>query len=266
MRPYAGQIKTAKNMLSLINDSEIRKSHLENDERVQDSYSLRCIPQIHGATKDTIDYVCSIVEIELNSVTDNPLIFPNEKDYIEGGNFHGQPIALVMDFMAIALSELANVSERRTERLVNGQLSNLPRFLTKQGGLNSGLMIAQYTAASLVSENKTFAHPASVDSIPTSANQEDHNSMGSIASRKCYQILKNVQTVVSIELMCSSQGIEFLKPLKCGIGTTAAYNKIREIVKPLNHDRELHLDIHKILAIVKDNSLLEYVEKKVTLN
>lgn len=266
LRPYAGQIKTAKNMLSLINDSEIRKSHLENDERVQDSYSLRCIPQIHGATKDTIDYVCSIVEIELNSVTDNPLIFPNEKDYIEGGNFHGQPIALVMDFMAIALSELANVSERRTERLVNGQLSNLPRFLTKQGGLNSGLMIAQYTAASLVSENKTFAHPASVDSIPTSANQEDHNSMGSIASRKCYQILKNVQTVVSIELMCSSQGIEFLKPLKCGIGTTAAYNKIREIVKPLNHDRELHLDIHKILAIVKDNSLLEYVEKKVTLN
>ncbi len=265
LRPYVGQIKTAKNMLALIKDSEIRKSHLENDERVQDSYSLRCIPQIHGASKDTTDYVCSIVEIELNSVTDNPLIFPNEKDYIEGGNFHGQPIALVMDYMGIALSELANVSERRIERLVNGQLSNLPRFLTKQGGLNSGLMIAQYTAASLVSENKTLAHPASVDSIPTSANQEDHNSMGSIASRKCHQILKNVQTVISIELMCASQGVEFLKPLKCGIGTTAAYSKIREVIKPLNHDRELHLDIQKVLTIVKNNSLLDYVEKKVTL-
>ena len=266
LRPYSGQTRVAKNMFSLIKGSEIRYSHLENDERVQDSYSLRCIPQIHGATKDTIDYVTSIVEIELNSVTDNPLIFPNERDYIEGGNFHGQPIALVMDYMSIALSELANVSERRTERLVNGQLSNLPRFLTKQGGLNSGLMIAQYTAASLVSENKTLAHPASVDSIPTSANQEDHNSMGSIASRKCYQILKNVQTVIAIELLCGAQGVEFLKPLKCGQGTSAAHIKIRENVKPLNHDRELHLDIQKMISIVKDNSLLERVEKKVTLN
>lgn len=266
LRPYSGQIKSAKNMLSLIKESEIRKSHLENDERVQDSYSLRCIPQIHGASKDTIDYVCSIVEVELNSVTDNPLIFPDDKDYIEGGNFHGQPIALVMDFMGIALSEIANVSERRIERLVNGQLSNLPRFLTKQGGLNSGLMIAQYTAASLVSENKTLAHPASVDSIPTSANQEDHNSMGSIAARKCHQILKNVQTVIAIELMCAAQGVEFLKPLKCGIGTTAAYNKIRQVIKPLNHDRELHLDIQKVLTIVKDNSLLNFIEQKVHLD
>jgi histidine ammonia-lyase len=266
LRPYSGQIKTARNMLSLIKESEIRKSHLENDTRVQDSYSLRCIPQIHGASKDTVEYVSSIVEIELNSVTDNPLIFPDEKDYIEGGNFHGQPIALVMDFMAIALSELANVSERRIERLVNGQLSNLPRFLTKKGGLNSGMMIAQYTAASLVSENKTLAHPASVDSIPTSANQEDHNSMGSIASRKCYQILQNVQTVIAIELMVASQGIEFLKPLKCGIGTSTAYYRIREVVKPLEHDRELHLDIQKVLKIVKDNSLLNHVEKKVNLN
>jgi len=266
LRPYIGQSNVAKNMLSLIKNSEIRVSHLENDDRVQDSYSLRCIPQIHGASKDTIEYVSSIVEVELNSVTDNPLIFPEEKDYIEGGNFHGQPIALVMDYMGIALSELANVSERRTERLVNGQLSNLPRFLTKQGGLNSGFMIAQYTAASLVSENKTLSHPASVDSIPTSANQEDHNSMGSIASRKCYQILKNVQTVIAIELLCAAQGVEFLKPLKCGIGTSATHKKIRESVKPLNHDRELHLDIQKVLSIVKNNSLLEFVEKKINLN
>ncbi len=266
LRPYSGQINVAKNMLSLIKNSEIRNSHLVNDERVQDSYSLRCIPQIHGASKDTIEYVCSIVEVELNSVTDNPLIFPDDKDYIEGGNFHGQPIALVMDFMAIAISELASVSERRTERLVNGQLSNLPRFLTKHGGLNSGLMIAQYTAASLVSENKTLSHPASVDSIPTSANQEDHNSMGSIAARKCYQVLKNVQTVIAIELLCAAQGIEFLKPLKCGIGTNAAHIKIRAVVKPLNHDRELHIDIQKVLTIVKDNSLLEFVQKKVKLS
>lgn len=266
LRPYSGQIRTAENMLKLIDGSEIRVSHLENDDRVQDSYSLRCIPQIHGASKDSIDYVCSIVETELNSVTDNPLIFPNEKDYLEGGNFHGQPIALVMDFMAIALSEMANVSERRTERLVNGQLSNLPRFLTKKGGVNSGLMIAQYTAASLVSENKTLSHPASVDSIPTSANQEDHNSMGSIASRKCFQILKNVQAVIGIELLCAAQGVEFLKPLKCGVGTSLAYQKIREVVKPLEHDRELHIDINNVINIVKDNSLLESVEKKIKLN
>ncbi|PID58407.1 MAG: histidine ammonia-lyase [Ignavibacteriae bacterium] len=266
LRAYAGQINTAKNILALIENSEIRKSHLVGDDRVQDSYSLRCIPQIHGASKDTINYVCSIVETELNSVTDNPLIFPTEKDYIEGGNFHGQPIALVMDFMAIALSELANVSERRIERLVNGQLSNLPRFLTKKGGINSGLMIVQYTAASLVSENKTLAHPASVDSIPTSANQEDHNSMGSIAARKCYSILNNVQTVIAIELLVASQGIEFLKPLKCGKGTSAAYNKIREFVKPLENDRELHIDIQTVLELVKNSELLNFVEKQVNLN
>ena len=265
LRPHNGQLSTAKNILSLIQQSEIRTSHIEGDERIQDSYSLRCIPQIHGASKDAIDYVCSKVEIEINSVTDNPLIFPNEKDHIEGGNFHGQPMALSMDFMAIALSELASVSERRTERLVNGQLSNLPRFLTKKGGLHSGLMIAQYTAASLVSENKTLAHPASVDSIPTSANQEDHNSMGSIAARKCYQILKNVQTVIAIEMLSAAQGIEFLKPLKCGVGTSAAYKQIRKVVPPLEEDRELHSDIQKVLGIVKDGSLLNSVEKKVKM-
>ncbi|MDP3442696.1 MAG: aromatic amino acid lyase, partial [Ignavibacteria bacterium] len=167
LRPFPGQITTAQNMLSLLKNSEIRISHLKGDLRVQDSYSLRCIPQIHGASRDTINYVCSKVEVELNSVNDNPLIFPDEQDFLEGGNFHGQPMALVMDFMSIALSELANVAERRIERLVNGSLSQLPRFLTTKGGLNSGLMIAQYTAAALVSENKSLAHPASVDSIPT---------------------------------------------------------------------------------------------------
>ena len=266
LRPYNGQITTAKNMLALLKNSEIRKSHLTGDERVQDSYSIRCIPQIHGASRDTINYVCSLVEIEINSVTDNPLIFPGQKDHIEGGNFHGQPMALAMDFMSIALSELANVSERRTERMVNGALSKLPRFLTEKGGLNSGLMIAQYTAASLVSENKVLSHPASVDSIPTSANQEDHNSMGSIAARKCFQILKNVQSVIAIEMMTAAQAVEFLKPLKCGVGTNAAYQTIRKYIKPLKKDRVLSRDILKSLSLLKSEAVLKNVEKVVKLN
>lgn len=265
LRPYPGQIDTAKNMLSLIKNSEIRQSHLSGDKRVQDSYSVRCIPQIHGASKDAVNYICSRIEIELNSVNDNPLIFPDEGDHLEGGNFHGQPIALVMDFMKIALSELANVAERRIERLVNGSLSSLPRFLTKNGGLNSGFMIAQYTAAALVSENKTLAHPASVDSIPTSANQEDYNSMGSIAARHCFQIMKNVQTVLAIELLVAAQGVEFLKPLKCGLGTTAAFKSIRKVCPPLNRDRIISVDIQKILTLIENGELLKEVENIVKL-
>jgi len=265
LRPYNGQIATAKNLLNLLKGSEIRSSHIEDDPRVQDSYSIRCIPQIHGASRDTVNYVSSLVEVEINSVNDNPLIFPEQKDHLEGGNFHGQPMALAMDFMGIALSELANVAERRIERMVNGSLSQLPRFLTKHGGLNSGLMIAQYTAASLVSENKVLAHPASVDSIPTSANQEDHNSMGSIAARKCYQILKNVQTVTAIELLTGAQGVEFLKPLKCGTGTSVAYKTIRKTVPPLEYDRILYKDIQKVLKMVVNNEILDNVERRVKL-
>lgn len=265
LRPYDGQRNTAKNVLALIKNSQIRKSHLTNDPRVQDAYSIRCMPQIHGASKDAINYVCSRVSIEINSANDNPLIFPDTEEHIEGGNFHGQPIALAMDFMAIALSELANVSERRVERLVNGALSGLPRFLAKNGGLNSGLMIAQYTAASLVSENKVLAHPASVDSIPTSANQEDHNSMGSIAAQKCYRILKNLEAVLSIEFMTAAQAVEFLKPLKCGKGTEVAYNKVREVIPPADKDRFLYPDLQKVISIVKDGSLLYAVEEKVKL-
>ena len=266
LRPFPGQITTARNMLALIKNSEIRKSHFANDPRVQDSYSIRCIPQIHGASRDTIDFVSSRIEIELNSVNDNPLIFPDEGDHLEGGNFHGQPVALSMDFLAIALSELANVSERRIERTINGSLSSLPRFLTEHGGLNSGYMIAQYTAASLVSENKVLSHPASVDSIPTSANQEDHNSMGSISARKCFQILKNVQTVIAIEMLTASQGIEFLKPLKCGLGTSAAYSAIRKHVPALKKDRVLYKDIDKILLMVKSGEILKAVEKRAKIS
>ncbi len=268
LRPFEGQTTTAQNMLSLIDGSEIRTSHLDNDNRVQDSYSIRCIPQIHGASKDAVNYVCSKVEIELNSVNDNPLIFPEDGngEHLEGGNFHGQPIALAMDFMSIALSELASVAERRIERLTNGSLSDLPRFLTKEGGLNSGFMIAQYTAASLVSENKVLSHPASVDSIPTSANQEDHNSMGSIAARKCFQVLKNVQKVISIELLTAAQGVEFLKPLKCGKGTNATLKEIRKHIPPLGKDRIMYVDIEKVSELVETGSLLQKVEKVVPLD
>ena len=269
LRPFKGQLAVAKNMRRLMHGSELRESHRRNDTRVQDAYSMRCIPQVHGASRDAIDYVYEKISIEINSANDNPLIFPDDGIHLEGGNFHGQPIALAMDFLAIALSELANISERRIERLVNGSLSGLPRFLTPNGGLNSGLMIAQYTAASLVSENKVLAHPASVDSIPTSANQEDHNSMGSISAQKAWRILKNAQTVLAIELLCASQGMDFArvlknkKPLKAGAGTEAAYQFVRRHIKHLNRDRVLYNDIQKALGIVLDGSILLEVEKRI---
>ncbi len=263
LRPYKGQLNSAKNLRVLIHGSEIRESHRYNDDRVQDAYSLRCAPQVHGASRDALEYVESKVSVEINSANDNPLIFPAQHEHLEGGNFHGQPMALAMDFAAIALSELANISERRVERMVNGALSRLPRFLTKHGGLNSGLMIAQYTAASLVSENKVLAHPASVDSIPTSANQEDHNSMGSIAAQKCFRVLKNAQTVIAIEMLTAAQAIDFHSPLKCGKGTNAAYQTLRKKIPFIEKDRVLHDDIHKALELVNDGSVLESVEKKI---
>jgi len=269
LRPYKGQLAAAKNMRRLMHGSELRESHRRNDTRVQDAYSMRCIPQVHGASRDAIDYVYDKVSIEINSANDNPLIFPEDGIHLEGGNFHGQPMALAMDFLAIALSELANISERRIERLVNGSLSGLPRFLTPNGGLNSGLMIAQYTAASLVSENKVLAHPASVDSIPTSANQEDHNSMGSISAQKAWRVLKNTQTVLAIELLCASQGMDFAstlknkKPLKAGKGTEAAYQFVRKHIKHLDRDRVLYDDIQKVLGLVLDGSILPEVEKRI---
>jgi histidine ammonia-lyase len=252
-RPHKGLREVAHNMLRLTSDSEIRVSHLEGDTRVQDAYSIRCIPQVHGAVRDTIRFAEEILTTEINSATDNPLIFPTEQggEHIEGGNFHGEPLALVLDYLGIALSELANISERRTERLVNGSLSfGLPRFLTPRGGLNSGLMIAQYTAASLVSENKVLAHPASVDSIPTSANQEDHNSMGSVAALKLQQIVANVEMVLAIEMLCAAQGIDFLAPLKPGWGSGKAYKEIRSVVPFLEEDRNISIDIRKVHELV----------------
>ncbi len=260
-RPHPGQIAVARNMRRLMASSEIRESHRDDDDRVQDAYSLRCIPQVHGACRDALAYVRQAITIEINSATDNPLIFPSEEDYVEGGNFHGEPVALPLDMAAIALSELANISERRTERLVNGALSRLPRFLTEKGGLNSGYMIAQYTSAALVSENKVLSHPASVDSIPTSANQEDHNSMGSIAARKCYQVLKNVESVLSIEYLCAVQGIDLLAPLKPAAALRPVADKLRESVPHLVDDRILHNDLTAALELVRDATPYELVKE-----
>jgi histidine ammonia-lyase len=200
----------------------------------------------------------------MNAATDNPIIFPDEEDVISGGNFHGQPIALPMDFLGIALSELANISERRLERLVNPSLSNgLPAFLTSKGGVNSGFMIVQYSAASLVSENKVLAHPASVDSIPSSANQEDHVSMGTIAARKAMEILKNARKVVAMELMAACQAIDLRGKEKLGKGTGVAYRTLRQEVRELNEDRIMYLDINKSEDLIRTNVILDEVEAAI---
>jgi histidine ammonia-lyase len=258
VRNHIGQMECAKNMLNILDGSLLTTR--QGDIRVQDPYSLRCLPQIHGASKDAINYVLDKVNKEINAVTDNPVVFPDEDEVISCGNFHGQPMALSFDFLGIALAELANSAERRIERLVNPSLSELPAFLTEKGGLNSGFMIAQYTAASLVSENKVLAHPASVDSIPSSGNQEDHVSMGSIAARKARDILYNTTRVIAIELLTASQAVEFTDPNKLGQGTKIAYNIVREDVKKLLEDRIMYVDIEKVIKLVDNNKILNEVE------
>jgi histidine ammonia-lyase len=260
VRPHGGQVAVARAMRTILGDSEINRSHA-NCGKVQDAYSLRCIPQVLGATLDTIRYVRSVIQTEINSATDNPLVFSDTGEVISGGNFHGEPVALTMDFLGIALSEIANISERRTNRLVDTKLSGLPPFLTRESGIQSGMMIAQYTAAALVSENKVLAHPASVDSIPTSADQEDHVSMGTIAARKASQILENAQNVVAIEYMCAAQGVDLLSPLKPSEPLQKAMNVIRSSVRTLQDDRPLHVDIAKIRDLMKSGSIVNEVEK-----
>lgn len=259
VRPHQGQIDTAANMLRLVEESGLTTR--QGEIRVQDAYTLRCIPQIHGASKDALNFVVDKINIEINAVTDNPILFPEDGVAFSGGNFHGQPMALPFDFLGIALSEVANVSERRIERLVNPQLSGLPAFLTPYGGLHSGFMIAQYAAAALVSENKVLAHPASVDSIPSSANQEDHVSMGTIAARKAKEILFNAQNVIAIELLCAAQAIDFNDASKLGKGTAIAYKCIREIVDKIEEDRVMNVDFNKIYDIIKSNVILSRVEE-----
>lgn len=263
VRPHQGQIDTASNMRTILAGST--STTKQGELRVQDSYVLRCIPQIHGATKDTLEYVKSKVEIEINAVTDNPLIFVEEDQVLSGGNFHGQPMALPFDFLGIAIAEMANVSERRIEKMVNPALNEgLPAFLVEKGGLNSGFMIVQYSAAALVSENKILAHPASVDSIPTSANQEDHVSMGSIAAKKAREILENTQRVVSMEMLTACQAIDLRKAQEnLGQGTKVAYKDVREAITYLEKDREMYIDMNKATDLLKSNRVLDDVEKVI---
>ncbi len=264
IRPHPGQMASARNMLTLLEGSG--RTTRQGELRVQDAYSLRCVPQIHGASRDALEYVLDKIQIEINSVTDNPIILPQLDTALSGGNFHGQPMALAFDFLGIAIAELANVSERRIERLVNPQLSGLKPFLTGNGGLCSGFMIAQYAAAALVSENKVLAHPASVDSIPSSANQEDHVSMGTIAARKAREILYNASRVVAIELAAGAQGVDLHtedegKPL--GKGTKAAYDVIRSRVNKLEEDRVMYPDFEAVARLIADGSILTAVEQAV---
>ena len=250
LRGQQGQMLTAQNLLRLLDGSRLAFAH--NPEKVQDAYSIRCVPQIHGASRDAIRYVWDIVSREINAVTDNPLIFPEADKVISGGNFHGQPVALAMDFLGIALSEYANVSERRLERMVNPALSNgLPAFLTKYGGVHSGFMITQYAAASMVSENKVYAHPASVDSIPSSANQEDHVSMGGNAATKTVKVAENVERILAIELMNAAQAIDLQRPTKTSPYLEEFLKEFRSIVPFNGQDRVMYKDIDAATEFLK---------------
>lgn len=265
LRPHPGQATVAKNLRSLLAESELMRSH-RFCEQVQDAYSLRCMPQVHGASRDALDWARSVVEREMNSVTDNPLVFPGlEKDeppaFISGGNFHGQPIALALDLAAMALAELANISERRVEQLVNPALSSgLPAFLTKDGGLHSGFMIAQVASASLVSENKVLCHPASVDSIPSSAGREDHVSMGSVSSRKLSAVVENVRRCLAIEVLVAAAGLDLRRPLTPAAGVNAAHAEVRKVVAPLEEDRPLHQDIERVARLISTGALSKATE------
>jgi histidine ammonia-lyase len=262
-RPLPGQIDSAANILQLLEGSAIIESHRWCD-KVQDAYSLRCAPQVHGASRDLLAYVEATVSVELNAATDNPLVLVDDEVLLSNGNFHGQPLAFALDALAMAVSELANISERRIERLVNPSLSDgLPAFLTVDGGLNSGFMIPQYVAASLVSENKTLCHPASVDSIPTSAGQEDHVSMGNAAGLKGWQVLANAERVLAIELLAGAQGVEFLAPLEPGAGARAARDAVRSLSPRLTDDRSLAGDIEAVARAIRDGGFVEAVEPEV---
>jgi histidine ammonia-lyase len=257
-RGYHQQVNTAARIRGILSDSQLTSR--QGEIRVQDAYSLRCIPQVHGASWQVLDYVKEKLEIEMNAATDNPLLFHNGSMVVSGGNFHGQPIAFAMDFMKLAMAELANISERRIERLVNPQLNDLPAFLSPEPGLQSGAMILQYSAASLVSENKTLAHPASVDSIPSSANQEDHVSMGTIASRHAYQIIQNARRVLAIELFCGLQAVEYRGVDLMASSTRAIYENARQVAASISKDRIFSKDIEALANWLKQTSVEKMVE------
>jgi len=254
LRPHPGAIRSAKNIRNLIRGSQILKSH-KKCPKVQDPYSLRCMAQVHGAVRDIFQFAKKTIEIEMNSVTDNPIIFPKENLILSGGNFHAEPIAFALDMMAIGLAELASISERRVFRLLDSKLSGLNAYLATEPGLHSGFMMAQVTAAALVSQNKILCHPASVDSIPTSANQEDHVSMSMNAGLKALEVLENTKYVLAIEMLCASQALDLLRPLKTSPALGKIKKKIRRIVPFIQTDRPLTPEIEKIKEII-DNRLI----------
>jgi histidine ammonia-lyase len=258
VRPHKGQLRVSRNMLSLLQGSEIMVSH-HDCPKVQDAYSLRCIPQVIGASLEAIWYAEDVLDVEMNSATDNPLFFPEDRMVVSGGNFHGQPVALAMDFMGLAVHELGSFSERRTARMVDEKLSGLPPFLTRHGGVCSGLMVPQYVAASLVSENKVLVHPASADSIPTSANQEDHNSMGTIAAWKARQIVENSRRVIAIELIAAAQGLEFIH-LSSSHAVENVKAVLRKEVPPLEEDRSLACEIEKVARMISTGIFVSAAE------
>lgn len=253
-RPHPGQRTSARRLLELIEGSEIRESHRDRavDPRVQDAYALRCMPQVHGAVRGALEHARGIVEIEINSATDNPLVFVDDREVLSGGNFHGEPVALALDYAAIAVADLGTIAERRVERLVNPTLSGLPAFLSPHPGTNSGMMIAQVTAAALIAENNVLAHPASVFTLPTSANKEDHVSMGMTAALKFAQVVDNVETILAIELLCAAQGLEFLKPLKPGPKLQEVYGRTRQRAPALERDAPLAPYIESLKPVVRE--------------
>jgi histidine ammonia-lyase len=259
IRPHPGQAACAVNLCRLLLNSAIMESHAHCG-KVQDAYSMRCMPQVHGSLRDALTHVTAVVEREMNSATDNPLVFPDTGEVLSGGNFHAQPIALAADLLCAAVADLGSISERRVENLVNPDLSGLPGFLTPHPGLNSGMMLVQVLAAALVSENKALSFPASVDSIPTSANREDHVSMSTGAARKCRQAVANATCVLACELLCGAQGLEFHSGLRPGRGVEAAHRHIREYVRPLGRDRTLHRDLEAVERLIRSGSLLMAVE------
>ncbi|PNF43891.1 Histidine ammonia-lyase [Cryptotermes secundus] len=267
IRPHKGQIAVAKRLRALLHSethpSQIAESH-RFCNRVQDAYTLRCCPQVHGIVHDTIDFVQGVITVEMNSGTDNPIVFAERGEIISAGNFHGEYPAKVLDYLAVAVHELASMSERRIERLVNPALSELPAFLVKDGGLNSGFMLAHCTAAALVSENKALCHPASVDSLSTSAGTEDHVSMGCFAARKAIQVVENVERVIAIELLAACQAIEFLRPLKTTVPLEEVYNVVRSVVRPWDKDRYMAPDIEEVTNLLLEDKIWGAVQHHIT--
>jgi len=256
VRPHPGQQAVAAHLRALLADSEIVESH-RDCSKVQDPYSLRCMPQVHGAARDGLSYVRAVLAVEANSATDNPLVFPAEEQIVSGGNFHGQPVSLALDVLAIACTQLSAISERRVEQLVNPALSGLPPFLAKNSGLNSGFMIAQVTSAALVAESRVLSHPASVDSIPSSAGREDHVSMGMTAALKARQVAEFTRSCLAVELLVAAQALDFRQPLRPGRGVAAAHRLLRQSVPTLEVDREIHRDIEAVSRLIDSGALLD---------